>query len=371
MRRGPGASSSPAPAAAGIVVLVLAGLVVSPPPAAADRPHVRVVATGGTIASRAPSPEQLSGYSVALTGEELVQAVPALADVAEVTVEQFSNVGSTGISPEMWVRLSQRVGVLLSEGVDGRPVDGVVVTHGTDALEETAYFLTLTVRSPKPVVVVGAMRPASAISADGPLNLLNAVRVAAHPEARERGTLVVLNQEIHAAREVTKGHTLKVETFASRGRGTVGTVDPDDVVFYRRAERRHSTASEFDLGGFDPAELPRVDVVYAYNGADGTAVEAFVAAGAGGIVLAGSGAGAAPPGVWEALREAAGSGVVVVRSSRTGAGRVPGGWDPERSDGLPVLSADDLSPQKARILLMLGLTRTSDPAELERLFSEY
>ena len=331
-------------------------------------PHVLIVATGGTIASRAGSPENLSGYSVADTGEDLVAAVPAISDVARVTVEQYSNVPSTAITPADWVRLAQLINEVLERQGEGPfgDVDGVVVTHGTDALEETAFFLNLTVRSEKPVVIVGAMRPASAISADGPLNLLNAVRVAAHPSSRDRGALVVLNQEINAARDVTKANTRLVQTFAARGLGILGVVEGDRPVYYRMPERRHTHASEFDVSGLDPETLPRVDVSYTYAGSDGVDVDAFVAEGTRGIVVATAGAGATTRGQSAALSRAFEAGVIVARSSRTGSGRVGSG----RPRGGSV-SADDLNPQKARILLMLALTVTDEPAEIQRIFNTY
>ncbi|MFQ5744052.1 MAG: asparaginase [Acidobacteriota bacterium] len=338
-------------------------------PESVHLPHVLVVATGGTIASRASSPEQLSGYRVADTGEDLVTAVPAIADVAKVTVEQYSNVGSTSLTPADWLKIAQLINKAL-EGAGGHDefgdVDGVVVTHGTDALEETAFFLNLTVRSRKPVVVVGAMRPASAISADGPLNLLNAIRVAAEPASRERGVMVILNQEINAARDVTKNNTKLVQTFVSRSLGLLGIVDNDQVLFYRRSERRHTYQSEIDVAELTPDDLPRVDISYTYGGSDGADVDAFVAKGARGIVVATAGAGATTRGQGQALRRAAEQGVLVVRSSRTGSGRVGGGRGRGRTVG-----ADDLNPQKARILLMLALTVTDDPAEIQRFFDTY
>ncbi len=349
-------------------VMLPATFPVQEPEAETRLPHVLIVATGGTIASRAGSPENLSGYSVADTGEDLVAAVPAISDVARVTVEQYSNVPSTVITPADWVRLAQLInGALEPQGeAPYGEVDGVVVTHGTDALEETAFFLNLTVRSEKPVVIVGAMRPASAISADGPLNLLNAVRVAAHPSSRDRGALVVLNQEINSARDVTKANTKLVQTFAARGLGILGVVEGDRPIYYRGTERRHTHESEFDVSGLEPENLPRVDVSYTYAGADGADVDAFVAKSARGIVVATAGAGATTRGQSAALRRAFEAGVIVARSSRTGSGRVGGG----RSRGGSV-SADDLNPQKARILLMLALTVTEDAGEIQRIFNSY
>lgn len=349
-------------ATAAALWMVLAGTALPQEPAL---PHVHVVATGGTIAGRADAPENIAGYrSGAIPVEELLASVPGLDGVARVTSEQFSNVGSTGITPAQWVQLAQRINIIFTDGVDGDPVAGVVVTHGTDALEETAYFLNLTVRSAKPVVMVGSMRPATAISADGPLNILNGVQVAADEDAAGRGVLVVLNQEINAARDVTKTNTLRASTFESRVWGALGTVDPDGPVFARRVENRHTAQSEFDISGLDPEALPRVDIVYSYNGNDGADVRGLVAVETRGIVVAGSGGGGTARGQGEALREAAERGVFIVRASRTGSGRVAFG----RGN---VIAADDLLVQKARILLMVALTQTQDPAELQRIFREY
>ncbi len=331
----------------------------SPAPA-----HVRVVATGGTIAGRG-EPGRVSGYrSGAIPIEELLNGVPGLQEIANVSAEQYSNVGSTSLLPSDWLALAQRINVLLAEGVDGHPVDGVVVTHGTDALEETAYFLNLTVRSNKPVVVVGAMRPATATSPDGPLNLLNAVQVAAAAVSRGRGVLVVLNQEINAARDATKTNAHRVQTFRSRVWGALGVVEGDGPIFYRRIEKRHTFDSEFDVSNLMAADLPRVDISYTYNGADGTDIRAFVVAGARGIVLAGSGAGATTRGQGEAARQAVEGGVFVVRTTRTGSGRVGRGRG-------RMIAGDDLVPQKARILLMLALAHTQDPEQIGRIFRSY
>ncbi len=272
---------------------------------------------------------------------------------------------STAVTPANWLELAQRIRTILAEGVDGREVDGVVVTHGTDALEETAYFLDLTVASDKPVVVVGAMRPPGTVSADGPINLIHAIQTAGAASARGRGTLVVLNEEIHDARDVTKSHTRSVQTFESRSWGPLGNVGRSGVSFHRRAERAQGSEVEFDISAVTPEQLPRVDILYSYNGADGAAARAFVAAGAAGLVLAGSGGGGASRELWEALRDIAGEGVWVVRTSRVGAGSA-GNWGRET-----FLGGDDLLAQKARILLMVALLHTTDPEELQRIFREY
>jgi len=331
-----------------------------------ELPHVRVVATGGTIAGRAASREAGAGYeSGALPIEELLVDLPGLDRVAEVTAEQFSNLPSTAVSPEQWLGLAQRIEALFRDGIDGREVDGVVVTHGTDALEETAYFLDLTVRSERPVVVVGAMRPPATVSADGPINLINAIQAAAAAESRNRGTLVVLNEEIHDARDATKTNTRSVQTFASRTWGPLGVISRGGVQYYRSAAKSHGVESEFDVTGLSAADLPRVDILYSYNGADGIAARALVEAGAAGLVIAGSGGGGASPEMGETLRELGEAGTWIVRTSRTGSGTVG-----SRGRGTFV-GADDLLPQKARILLMLALTRSADPVEIQRIFSEY
>jgi L-asparaginase type II len=312
-----------------------------------------VLATGGTIASRASRPTQVSGYSIGYTGQELLDLIPGVEQIADVTVEQFSNIPSGSMTVERWIQMSSRITELL-EGPD--PYDGVVVTHGTDTLDETVFFLHLTVKSAKPVVCTGAMRPSSAISADGPLNLYNSIRLAASSEAHGMGVMVMLNDEINSAREVFKGDTHRVETFQSGALGLLGWVDSDRVAFYRRPTRRHTIDSEFDVCGL--TELPRVDVVYTYIGVDEYAVKGFVEAGTEGLVIEGIGAGGSPStfrGARTLLREA---GIVTVSGSRTPDGRVSRG-------------VDTLPAHKARILLMLALTKTSDSAEIRRIFSEY
>jgi L-asparaginase len=339
-----------------------------PPPAPApeDLPHVRVVATGGTIAGRASSREAGAGYeSGSLPIEELLVDLPGLDRVARVSAEQFVNLPSTAVSPALWVELAQRIEALFSDGFEGDPVDGVVVTHGTDALEETAYFLGLTVRSDKPVVVVGAMRPPGTVSADGDINLINAIQAAAAAASRGRGALVVANEQIHDARDATKTNTRAVDTFASRSWGPLGIIERGEVFYYRNAVKRHGADSEFEVSALTAADLPRVDILYSYNGADGVAARAMVEAGAAGLVIAGSGGGGASPELGETLRELGEAGTWIVRTSRTGSGRVG-----TRGRGT-LIGADDLLPQKARILLMLALTRSADPDEIQRIFSEY
>ena len=251
-------------------------------------PRVWVLSTGGTIAGTGSSPTDLSNYKAGtLLGQALVDAVPQIKQIADVTVEQIANVNSSDITLDIWLRLAQRINRLMA---DDPAVAGVVVTHGTNTLEETAYFLNLTVKSDRPVVLVGSMRPATAISADGPLNLLNAVRTAVSADARGKGALIVMNDEINGARDVTKTNTFRVETFRSPELGALGYVDEDKVAFYRASTRRHTAASEFDVSTL--TQLPKVDIVYSYVEPDPAMIEAAVARKAKGLVLAGTGAGA-------------------------------------------------------------------------------
>jgi L-asparaginase type II len=292
--------------------------------------------------------------------------VPELAKVARVEVEQIANVSSTDITVGHWLTLARRIDAIYRDP----DVAGVVVTHGTNTLEETAYFLNLTVKHDRPVVLVGSMRPATAISADGPLNLLNAVRTAVAPESRGKGVLVVLNDEINSARDVTKTNTYRVETFRAPELGLLGYVDGDRVVFYRSSTKRHTTHSEFDVAG--QSDLPKVDILYSYVQPSVSMIKALVADGVRGIVFAGTGAGLISTSERSALEPVAtlpeASRPVLVRSNRTGNGRVVGRDD---YDAIGMVPADNLNPQKARVLLMLALTKTKNLREIRRMFEEY
>ena len=336
--------------------------------AAADLPSVAVLSTGGTIAGRGGSSIALSEYKAgSLEGSELVDAVPEIAQFANVRVEQVSNIGSTNMTTALWLTLAARINAMFAGDAK---LAGVVITHGTNTLEETAFFLNLTVKHDRPVVLVGAQRPATAISADGPLNLLNAIRTAGAPQARGKGVLVVMNDEINGARDVTKSNTYRVEAFRSGELGFLGYVDADAVSFYRESTRRHTARSEFDVRALDT--LPKVEIVYAYAEPSTVALAALAGAGIDGLVVAGTGAG----GLSEAERaviktfgaDPAKPRPAVVRSSRTGNGRVISRRDYD-AEGL--VAGDNLNPQKARILLMLALTKTRELAEIRRIFAEY
>lgn len=330
-------------------------------------PLVVVLSTGGTIAGRGASTLSLTEYKAGtLLGSELIEAVPEVAQYARVRVEQICNVASPDVGIETWRTLAARINAIFAQEAD---IAGVVITHGTSTLEETAYFLNLTVKHDRPVVLVGAQRPATALSADGPLNLVNAARVAAAPESRGRGVLVVLNEEINAARDVTKSNTYRAETFRSGELGFLGYVDVDRVSYYRSPVKRHTVHSEFNIS--DVAGLPQVDVLYSYAGSNNALlVQSLKQAGARGVVFACTGAGTLSAAEKEAAREAAraASPPVFVRASRVGNGRVIAR---KEYDELGMVPADNLSPQKARILLMLALAGTDDLREIRRMFSEY
>ncbi len=348
------------------VQLVLLGgvLVVSASSSAAQapraaRPTVYILATGGTISNL--------GDDKRRTGTELVDGIPRIREIADVTVEQFSNVASGAVTQEMWRALALRIRAM--QLGDPAPA-GFVVTHGTDTMEETAYFLSLTVGDCSPVVVTGAMRQANAVGADGPANLLNAVRIAAAPAARARGTLVLMNDEIFAARDVTKSNTTRLNAFTAPDAGVLGLADPDTVIFYR-APPSTCLPPRFDLESL--GDFPRVDVVYANIGADSVVVDALVNAGAKGLVLAGVGRGGSTPSMGRALRRAAERGVMIAVSNRTGRGGVAWGTSADTLAVLPAgqgasIGATDLNPQKARVLMMLALAAHFDATGIATLF---
>lgn len=331
-----------------------------------DKPKVAFIGTGGTISSLGRDSLDILDYTATdrrLDAPAIIDAVPELAEVAEVVPVPFRAVPSPAIGFAEWQDL-----VLLCERLAGEHPDlaGIVIGHGTATLEETAYALSLTLTVSVPVVIVGSQRPMSALSSDAGLNLVAAVRTAASPESRGRGVLVVLNDEIQAAREVTKTSVTRLQTFRTPDFGVLGHVDGRSVRYYRRSERAHAPGTPFDIRRL--SALPRVDVSYAYADADGTAVRAFRAAGAKGIVSAGLAPGMVPPGEGDALAEAAAAGLPVVMSTRAGSGIVP---LTTRLRERGILSADNLTPQKARILLALALTLTQDPSAIAGYFATY
>jgi L-asparaginase len=274
-------------------------------------------------------------------------------------------IASENMNNESWLKLAKRVNAVLARD----DVDGIVITHGTDTIEETAYFLNLVTKSRKPVVIVGAMRPSTALSADGPINLYNATLLAGSEEAVGRGVLVALNDQINGARDVTKTNTSTPDTFRSPELGFLGYIQDNRPHFYRQTTRRHTVDTEFDVSALDA--LPAVDIVYGYANMNRIPIDAFVAAGDQGLVHAGTGDGSiARPAVEPALVEARGKGVIIVRASRVGNGIVARNGEAD-DDKLDFVVADNLNPQKARILLMLALTKTRDTKEIQRMFYTY
>ena len=330
----------------------------------ADLPRVAIVATGGTIAGAQTSP-QGPGYTAgAFDVGTLIQSVPQLKDVAQITGEQLVKIGSQDMNDAVWLKLAKRVNELLKTD----DVAGMVITHGTDTMEETAYFLDLVVKSDKPVVLVGSMRPATAVSADGPGNLYDAVAVAADPQAKGRGVLVVLNDQVHAARYVYKTNTTQVDTFRSPDHGPVGHVETSDPELFEVPGGRRTTQSEFSVEGLE--SLPRVDIVYAYANMGRELIDAAVKAGAKGLVVAGVGNGNMTSEALEALSEARKQGVVVVRSTRLPSGSVTRNAEVD-DDKLGFIASEELKPSKARVLLKLALTKTSDPGRIQEMFRAY
>jgi L-asparaginase len=338
--------------------------------ALAARPRIAVLATGGTIAGAAGDALQTAGYQAgALRVERLLEAVPALAGLADIEAEQLASIDSKDMSFAVWSTLGARVQALLERS----DIDAVVITHGTDTLEETAFLLHLTLKSRKPVVLTAAMRPATALSADGPLNLCQAVTVAAAAQSAGRGVLVVLNNQIHGARDVAKRHSAAVQAFESPEFGMLGWVQDNQVEFMRDATRPHTLATPFTL----PETWPEVELVSSYAGATRIAVDALVRAGVRGLVVAGTGNGSIHATLQQALGEAAAAGVAVVRTSRTGAGHVMrNGAAPD--DVLGTVAGGTLSPYKARVLLMLALAQQGAsgrpglaPPQLQALFDTY
>ena len=332
-----------------------------------DRPIVRVIGTGGSIAGVGPDRMDFILYPEIgdhITIQQSLDRVPEIQDFAEVRSEDLVSVGSTAIGAAEWLGLARRINAIFKDETD---VAGVAVTHGTATLEETSYFLHLTVKSQKPVVITGAMRPPTALSTDSDLNLLDAVRTAASSDATGLGVLTVLNNEIQCGRDVTKANTFRVETFRPNELGFLGYADSDGkVVFYRAPLRLHTVDTPFMVD--DMTGLPRVDIVYAYAGADGLLVNAVRNNRSDGLVLAGFGGGTFPPAVVEAAVKLVDDGIPVVLATRSTAGRVV--TTPKKKEQ-GFLVSDNLLPQKARILLMLGLTVTKDRHELQQMFYEY
>jgi len=325
-------------------------------------PNIAILATGGTISARGKSATQMTGYQSGLVGvEEIIEAVPEVQQFANISGEQITNVSSPSLTFEILKQLVIRINQLFKEGVDG-----IVVTHGTSTLEETAYLTNLLIKTDKPVVFTGAMRPATALSADGAINLVNAVMLAGHPDAVGKGVLVMLNGQINPSRDVTKTNSMSVETFKCPELGFIGYVQNNVPYFFRTTNKRHTINSEFCIEDLD--NLPRVDIVYGYLNDDSLHVDASLAAGAKGIVIASPGHGTMSQAIKRGLENAQSQGVAIVKTSRCGSGIVTRVEDDNKTN---FIVGGSLNAQKARILLMFALTKTNNPAEIQRIFDEY
>jgi len=329
-----------------------------------NKANVVVLATGGTIAGAAATGTQAGYTSGAVNIDAMIAGVPGITDLATIKGEQISNVGSQDMTFDIMLKLAKRI----NELAKSPSVDGFVITHGTDTMEDTAFFLNLTVKTDKPVVMVGSMRPSTAVSADGPLNLYNAVGVAADPKAAGRGVLVVMNDWIQGAHSLTKTSTTAVQTFMSPLRGLVGTANYGKNDFFTSPEWKHTTQSEFDITNV--TTLPRVDIIYASADMSPDLIECAATNGAKGIVIAGVGNGNMNKASVTAAANAAKKGVVIVRSSRVVTGSV--GRNVELNDDqLGFIASDELNPQKARILLTLALLKQRTPEQLQQMFYTY
>jgi L-asparaginase len=326
--------------------------------------RVHILATGGTIAGSGPSHVDAAYRAGGVRVDVLLDAVPGLRDVATVTGEQFSQVGSQDMDDRLWLRLAARVGALFS----GDQADGVVITHGTDTAEETGYFLHLVVKSERPVVLTGSMRPSTALSADGPLNHFNALSVAADPDAGGRGTIIAINDDLHSARDVTKSSTTDVQTFVSPGPGLLGTASYGRIRYFRHPTHLHTAGTEFSVDRMNT--LPRVDILYAHADMPADLVRAIVSLGEQGIVVAGMGNGNVTAEVARTLADAVSSGVSVVRSSRVGSGDVGRNIEVD-DDGLGLVASDQLNPQKSRVLLKLCLAHGLQGGAIQDAFYRY
>jgi L-asparaginase len=328
------------------------------------KPNIVILATGGTIAGAAATGTQAGYKSGAVTIDAMIAAVPGIGDMANIKGEQVSNVGSQDMSFDIMLKVAKRINELMPKS----DVDGFVITHGTDTMEETAYFLNLVVKGDKPVVMVGSMRPSTAVSADGPLNLYNGVGVAVDPNAKGRGVLVVMNDWIHAAHSLTKTSTTAIQTFMSPLRGVVGITTYGKNDFYNTPQWKHTTNSEFDVTGVN--KLPRVDIVFACADMPADLIDASVTNGAKGIVIAGVGNGNMNKASLDASANAVKKGVLIVRSTRVATGTVGRNVEVNDDEG-GFIASDELNPQKARILLSLALLKPRSKTEIQNLFTTY
>jgi L-asparaginase len=344
-----------------IVAITLLGASLSQ---AAAKPKVVILATGGTIAGAAASQTDAGYKSGAVGVDLLIQAVPQLKDVAQVTGEQIASIGSQDMNDAVWLKLAKRVNELLAKP----DVAGIAITHGTDTMEETSYFLHLVTKSDKPVVLTGSMRPSTAMSADGPLNIFNAVAIAADPEARGRGVLVAQDDDIHSAHDIVKTHTTDVATMKSGEAGLVGASLFGVDTWYRTPAAVHTTKSDFSIDGVN--SLPRVDIIYAHANMSPDVITSAVANGAKGLIIAGVGDGNATAPAWDAVKAVVKKGIIVVRSSRTNGGIIRRNIEMS-DDDFGTVASMQLNPAKARVLLQLALLKTKDAKKVQDYFNRY
>ena len=341
-----------------IVILVLSNGLIA-------QNNIYILATGGTIAGAQADPNEPGYKAGSFDVQDLIDAVPELKSVANLKGEQIANIGSQDMNDKVWLKLGKRINELLATP----EVDGIVITHGTDTYEETAYYLNLVVDSEKPVVLVASMRPATAISADGPMNLFMGVVVATHEEAKNRGVLCVMNDEIHYAVEITKTMTVNPATMKSPNRGLAGKIDAQIVRFFSPTEKRHTINSQFRIAE-DVKELPHVDIIYAHANMKRNLIDAAVKSGAKGIVIAGVGDGNMTNEALNALAEHSKKGIIVVRSSKVGSGAVKRNIEVD-DDKYGFVASMELNPVKARVLLQLALRETKDTKKIQQMFMEY
>ena len=346
----------------GLAALAAATVTCAQP--AAKKPKVVIIATGGTIAGAAASQTEAGYQSGAVGVDVLINAVPQLKDIADVSGEQIASIGSQDMNDEVWLKLGKRVNQILAKP----DVAGIAITHGTDTMEETSYFLQLVVKSDKPVVLTGSMRPSTAMSADGPLNIYNAVAIAADPGARGRGVLVTVDDDIHSGHDIVKTHTTDVGTMSSGEAGLIGASLFGKDTWYRTPAQIHTKRSEFSIEGVNA--LPRVDIIYAHANMSPDIITSAVANGAKGLVIAGVGDGNMTAPSVEALKDAIAHGVVVVRSSRTNGGIIRRNIE-LNDDQLGTVASMELNPAKARVLLQLALLKTKDAKTIQGYFDRY
>ena len=329
-------------------------------------PRIIVLSTGGTIAGQQPNPDKAGYLAGKIPIGDLLKNIPSITQKAHVQGEQIAAIGSYDMTVAIWIQLARRINEIFARN----EADGIVITHGTDTQEETAYFLNLTVQSDKPVVLTGSMRPGTAMSADGSKNLFDAIIVASDPNSKGKGVLLCFNENVYDAKNVVKTSTTNVNAFSSPNTGSIGQLYDGKVFYNAQSLNRHSGSAAFDISKMD--SLPAVEIVYAYAGASDAAINAFINNHYAGIIIAGTGDGSFDKAILESVKKAVSKGILVVRSSRVVSGKVTNQYVGTFDDAkLGTIVSDNLNPQKARILLMLALTITKDKTKIQEMFMNY